>query len=551
MFAQLLFPVSSIAQVQAHACAIQADGKIVAGGIEVVNTADQLVLARYLTDGTFDTSFGTTGVVATAVGSDAQIHALAIQADGKIVVAGFAMVSGVTQVMVARYATNGSLDTSFGASLTGIVTTVVGDGAVATAVAVQSDNKIVVAGVAIVDGTPEFVIIRYNSDGSADTSFGASGIVTTQIGVRAKGYSVAIQPSDGNIVVAGFAVVASQDQFAVARYNSADGSLDTTFNSGGTLPGTITTAIGSTAHAHSVAIQADGKIVVAGDSDTSCALARYTTAGVLDTTFGTSGIVTTVQGSQAGINGIALQTDGKIVATGFSDNLFILFRYLDTGALDTSFNTTGKVTILVEDVNIGHCVLVQSDGNIVAAGCTDDDFIVVRYTTTGTPDVSWGINGVVTQPSGNENVVTKIWEQQSTGTNAGTFTSGIWQTRILNQLTSTSSGYISLASNQITLNTGFYQVHVTAPAYKVGNHQIRLQNITNGITTAWGSSAFASPTGSVTNSYLDVQLSLGSPTTFEVQHMCAITEANDGLGIAAGFGAAEIYTNVTITPLVN
>jgi uncharacterized delta-60 repeat protein len=214
--------------------------------------------------------------VTTEVGSsDDRAYSVAIQSDGKIVVAGFER-NGISNFDFAlvRYNTDGSLDTNFDSD--GKVTTAIGSGTdSAYSVAIQSDGKIVVAGYSDNGSNDDFALVRYNTDGSLDTNFDSDGKVTTEVG-SSDDYaeSVAIQ-SDGKIVAAGYSSNGGNNDFALVRYNT-DGSLDTSFDS----DGKVTTAIGSASDfARSVAIQSDGKIVVAGYSDNGSnadfALVRY------------------------------------------------------------------------------------------------------------------------------------------------------------------------------------------------------------------------------------------------------------------------------------
>ena len=175
--------------------------------------------------------------------------------------------------------------------------------------------------------------MRYNTNGSLDTNFGTGGIVTTSIGsVNDYASALGIQ-SDGKIVVAGYSYNSSSKfHFALVRYNT-NGSLDTTFGTGGI----VTTAVGSSYdYAHALGIQSDGKIVVAGSSSNGSkynfALVRYNANGTLDTGFGTGGVVTTSIGSNwDSAYGLGIQSDGKILAAGYSGNGsnydFALVRY--------------------------------------------------------------------------------------------------------------------------------------------------------------------------------------------------------------------------------
>ncbi len=261
---------------EAHALAIQPlDGKIVVAGWSEQNGTHDIALVRYNSNGVVDTGFGTNGVVTTFIGSgDDEAEAVAIQSDGKIVVAGRTQ-QGTFDIALVRYNSNGVVDTGFGTN--GVVTTFIGSGDdEAKAVAIQSDGKIVVAGRSEQSGSFDFVVVRYNPDGSLDNSgFGINGKVTTPVGGNDDGAeSIAIQ-SDNKVVVAGHSLIAGTDDIALVRYN-INGGQDTSFGNGGF----VTTSVGvSNDEAYGVALQSDGKIVVAGRSEQSgtsdIALARY------------------------------------------------------------------------------------------------------------------------------------------------------------------------------------------------------------------------------------------------------------------------------------
>jgi uncharacterized delta-60 repeat protein len=364
--------------------AIQGDGKIVLAG-ESYNGSDyDFAVVRYNSDGTLDNSFNGTGMVTTSFGSSDDIGiSVAIQGDGKLVVAGYSMIGSNYDFTVARYNSDGSLDTSFNG--TGkVITDIGGSLNLGHSVAIQGDGKIVVAGWAANGFFYDFAVVRYNSDGSLDTSLNGTGKVTTSIGTSdAQAFSVAMQ-GDGKIVAAGLCAFNGQDDFAVVRYNS-DGSLDTSFN--GT--GKVSTAIGSSQDiGESVAIQSDGKIVVAGQSyigsNYDFAVVRYNSDGSLDSSFNGTGKVTTPIGiSDDTGSSVAIQEDGKIVVAGTSSGDIAVVRYNSDGSLDTSFNGTGKVTTTIGGLEYAYSAALQADGNIVVAGGTSAgsnyDFAVVRY----------------------------------------------------------------------------------------------------------------------------------------------------------------------------
>ena len=314
-----------------------------------------------------------------------------LQPDGKIVVAGNFLV---------RYNTDGSLDTSF--SSDGKVASSVGND---PSLAMQSDGKILIAGTSNAD----FALARYNTDGSLDTSFSSGGMVTSDFGgIYESGYSVSVQ-ADGKILVTGDRYYNNHHYFALVRYNT-DGSLDTTFSAGNGSNGKIITYIGGYGGSgYSITEQADGKILVAGtsyngsnsfnDQPEDFALARYNTDGSLDTSFSGDGMVTTDFGSSDRGYSVTVQTDGKILVAGStSGRNLALARYNTDGFLDTSFSGDGKVTTSIVKDTIS--VNVQSDGKILVAGTsyndTNSDFALVRYNTDGSLDTSFSGDGMVT-----------------------------------------------------------------------------------------------------------------------------------------------------------
>jgi len=398
---------SFAAPSSAGAAAVQPDGKLVAAGAAVVNGQVDFALARYNSDGTLDTSFGSAGLVTTDLGGRYEsATALALQSDGKIVLAGGSLGDFFNDFALARYNSDGTLDTGFGTGGT-VITKFENspDGiapgevsAQAYSVAVQPDGKIVVAGVANIEGEEDFALVRYNADGTLDDSFGAGGKVTTDFGHFEQGFSyafgnaVAVQ-LDGKIVVAGQAFIdGTSFDVALARYES-DGTLDWSFGTGGK----VTTDFGSRNDvAFSVAALPDGTIVVAGQGNAvrglGFALVRYTSSGTLDDSFGEGGIVTTDFGiadqgfSLAYAASLAVEPDGRIVAAGrayFNGGFHSgLARYISNGTLDASFGTGGKVTVDFQgpyDYDEFTNVVVQPDGKIVATVAAQGNFTLVRY----------------------------------------------------------------------------------------------------------------------------------------------------------------------------
>lgn len=363
--------------------AIQSDGKIIVAGSWTNLSTGDFAIARYNTDGSLDNSFGVGGMVSTVFGTlAAQAFSVAIQSDGKIIVAGNVRSGTDQDFAVARLNTDGSLDSSFGVD--GKVTTDFGTTVdVGYAVAIQSDGMIIVGGY----GAYHFALARYNMDGSLDNSFGSAGKVTTALNTGGDtGYSVALQP-DGKIVLAGTTVYPYD--FALVRYNM-DGSLDTNFGGGGI----VSTDFGTVSdNGASVAIQMDGKILIAGSSgnspDKNFALARYNSDGTLDSNFGVDGKLTCDFGmNTAEGRSVTIQPDGKVIVGGSIHNgsgyELALARFNGDGSFDNSFGVDGKVTTSFGTSSCrGNSVAFSPDGKIVLAGTavngTDQDFAVARY----------------------------------------------------------------------------------------------------------------------------------------------------------------------------
>jgi uncharacterized delta-60 repeat protein len=384
---------------QAHAIAIQGNGKIVvAGRAHTVPGHDDFAVVRYNADGTLDAGFGATGKITTDFfGANDSANAVAIQKDGRVVVAGVAGNTFSSMFGLVRYNPDGGLDTTFG--LNGKVTTNFGGFFSANAVAIQSDGRIIVAGGAGLDvASSDFTLARYNADGSLDKSFGAAaGIVTTDFSGSADDATAIAVQQDGKIVVAGMASSPGSmpvNQFALARYNP-NGSLDAGFGTGGKV--TIGFE-GKCDQANAVAIQSDARIVVAGfattpdGSSSDFALARFTPNGSLDTGFGAGGkVVTDFFGGPDQGNGISIQLDGKIIVAGSAANAeileFALARYNTDGGLDASFGTGGVTTTPFVNSDVAAALAIQTDNKIVAAGTASDaalgtagqQFALARY----------------------------------------------------------------------------------------------------------------------------------------------------------------------------
>jgi uncharacterized delta-60 repeat protein len=372
---------------------IQQDGKIVLAGRVGINQpgiggTSQFGLARYNTNGALDATFGTGGEALASFFPPPQVNlprAIAIQADGKLVVAGMAGPNEQTaSAALARFNTNGTLDTAFGTAGKVLLNVAAGLGNGFRGVTVQPDGKIIAVGAAGPDG----LVARFNTDGSLDTTFGGAGTgwVAQPVLSRAHFFDVELDAL-GMISVAGFVINGVQNDFLAVRYTSS-GTLDTTFGSSGIA---VVSASILNDIAFALALDSSGKLVLTGVANATnpfgtvgggeFGTVRLNTNGTLDTTFGTGGIVTTdltVLMDEA--RSINIQSDGKIVVTGDSlestpfpfdpiTGRWTLIRYTANGALDTTFGAGGVVITNFGAVgDSANTAVIDANGKLVVGG---------------------------------------------------------------------------------------------------------------------------------------------------------------------------------------
>jgi uncharacterized delta-60 repeat protein len=344
-----------------------------------------------------DSAFGNAGKVITTIQNREQATDVAVQPDGKIVVVGSLYSPSLTSdFFLARYLANGTPDKSFGAN--GLVITNIDQKAEARVLLLQTDGKIIAAGWAWTSDPYHLycVLARYTAAGQLDPTFGTGGIVRTNIfEYHTQIYALGLQ-ADGKIIAAGSAtdrdVPYPASRFLLVRYN-ANGSLDTTLNT----TGIVTTLIRGYDFANAVIVLPSGKLLAVGGSTPrgptapAFTLVRYNANGSVDTSFGDNGAAVTI------LNGVvqaaALQPDGKILAVGggpllYGQRGFSLVRYTPTGQLDTSFQ--GGVITSTIDFSASD-VAMRPDGGIVVAGttisATNPDFLISGYGADGFPEV--------------------------------------------------------------------------------------------------------------------------------------------------------------------
>lgn len=383
--------------------------------------------------GDLDPGFGGDGKVTTNFfGNFDEARDVALARDGKIVIAGEATRDTANgddrDFSAVRYNADGSLDTTFGGD--GKVSVDFGqDFEIAFGVAVQNDGKVVAAGLHTTfpfgSTSSDFVVVRFNRDGSLDTTFDRDGLVITDFpGTDFNSADSVVIQSDGRIVVGGSTGLLENEDvgdFALVRYNP-NGSLDGTFGTGGRV---LTDFAGLGDGLGQIALQRDGKLVAAGTAfldraeKGDYAAVRYHRNGTLDTTFDHDGKVTTdFDGEEDEGDALAIQADGKVVVSGIANSTdttgdFGLVRYNTNGALDTTFGGDGTVKTnfpasTTSDLDQAFAVAIQADGKIVAAGAAafdnpgagtdpdDSDFGLARYNQNGTLDATFGTGGMVT-----------------------------------------------------------------------------------------------------------------------------------------------------------
>lgn len=365
----------------ARRLALQSDGKIVVTGPVTIAPVDQkFAVLRYLPNGSLDPTFGGSGVVFTTIGTHSEAQDLAIQSDGKIIVAGTSsQASTYDDFAVARYLPDGTLDEDFGTD--GVVTTTFGPAGSmeeARSVELYGDGRIVAAG----KSNDDVALVRYLANGTLDPAFGTGGKVKINLGSSFDQIvNMALQP-DGKIVATVYTGTANA--FTLIRLTTT-GSLDPSFGTAGKA--TFTLPIGS-GGGYSLALLADGKILVGGSSDTTpgivfgpppgaeFALVRFNADGSIDSTFGSGGLVVSPTGPyDQVVESFALQDDGFIIAAGTSRDTpnsgFVLVRFQPDGTRDPSFGTGGRVDTTVPSSFRGEMAIVlQPDGDIVLGGHT-------------------------------------------------------------------------------------------------------------------------------------------------------------------------------------
>lgn len=400
------------------ATAIQPDGKII-----VVGGSERWRVSRFNSDGSLDTSFNRTGSVIPEITNYwSAARSVALQADGKIVVAGFANSLSFTipnsnnpfrvsiRSLIVRYNSDGSIDSAFGDN--GVATIMNGDynSHEVSSLSISPNGKILAVGSLRTLGHTQIAIWRINNDGSPDAAFGNAGIVTTDIGSESTAKAVA-HANDGKIVVGGCSQTSPYEtDFAVLRYNE-DGSLDLGFNATGYAG--LQNLAGNDCVTDLI-LPGDGTIIVGGNFATqgggnTYTIAKYSHDGPFDYSFNGYGAVPF---ASSPISRMIQQFDGKIVVSGSAyggpgqPTGLLTRRYHPNGTVDTTFGTLGQVFTLLPVSNSAYSAFakaaaLQPDGKIIvvvnAGAMLGSARIarIVRYDANGSPDSTFDSGGVV------------------------------------------------------------------------------------------------------------------------------------------------------------
>ncbi len=386
---------------KANVAALQADGKIIIAGSAETSGNNPFALLRLHPNGSLDTTFGTNGRVVTVETSPGSVYGLVVQSDGKIVAGGLVFSPTNNLLNLVRYNTDGSIDLTYGAN--GIVSISVGPGQYASAPTMGGliglpGGKVLAA----VGQGSSFVLRRFNSDGSLDGSFGGGGVASASVGSTAHVNRVALQP-DGKIIVVGSAFVDSRYQAVIVRF-LAGGNLDLTFNGDGQAHLSLTSV---STEAKGVAIAPDGAIIYCGQFEypfgggTGTFVARLNPDGTnAGNTFETLALTW---------SDVAVQADGRFIAVGgqiTGTNLAAkVTRYFSNLGPDSSFGGGIVSTQLSSGYDYFNDVLIQPDGKIVAVGFAfstsyDSNFGIARYLSGGGIVVTPGTPLTTTEAGG-------------------------------------------------------------------------------------------------------------------------------------------------------
>ncbi len=452
----------------AAAVAQQTDGMLLVAGAGEISMNRIAFVARLNPDGSYDQNFGNAGLTTNGFGAqDIVVKAMTLQPDGKILIAGTSVVTEYLY-FVSRFETDGSIDATFGVN--GSTQVTVGTGLrILSDMKLQSDGKIVIGGV-VQNSDVDIALVRLNADGSLDNSFSFDGKVETNVNGSDELSALAID-SDGKILIAGSTL--SNERSLLVRYNS-DGTLDNTFGTNGKMEYDLSPAQEGF---DDLFIDGQGRLLLAGLADNNSSgndflAVRTLSDGSLDLSFSFDGMVQTdFFGSNDEAAALVLQPDGKLLLTGSSQDgnrSIALVRYLGDGTLDTDFGTNGKVTTDVSTSSFAEDVIIQADGKILVGATsylTDYQGTLVRYISginigIGEVDTYIGSTLVFPNPITNDQVTIE-YELKS-------------NEMISIELFDLNGKIIALLQPSVRQQAGSYQQTFGLPGLSAGNYLMKL-----------------------------------------------------------------------------
>lgn len=485
-------------------------------------------------------------IIADTTAADAR--AMALQSDNKVIIAGAFTQNKQNVFGCARYLTSGILDTAFGDQ--GITLISQADQAEANAVALQSDGKIVVGGFYSDQDIARILCARFNSDGSLDSNFGQNGLIIENDFLYAQVADIKVQ-TDGKIIITGTYAQEGQLSIFLIRYLT-NGLRDTSFGDQGFSSYRAGYHSGSSA----LGIQSDGKIIVGGfnvSDSRELLLLRFSSGGTLDSLYGQDGAVFSTVGTSSQVESLVIDTNDRVVIAGTSDNQFLTARYLPSGVLDEQFGNRGYVITQVGIWASAFAVNVQSDGKILVGGYGDQSLGVIRLTSTGSLDTTFNANGIVTKLIANNGNCAKAIEVMA---NSNILVAGV---------AGNSSAVLMLDPiNGFKTSWGGNGI-VTYPAYSLGNPLTIIADYkpsgTNGGTFTAGSWITRDLTQIITSSsnislhdnYFTLQPGIYDISIFAPAFMCGnhkirlqniTNNVTEFYGVAA-YSSADIQTSVS------
>ena len=519
--------------------ALDSSGRILAGGSAVLGANFTFSLARYSETGTLDTSFGTSGFTNTAIGTYDQITSITVDSSGRILAAGSATIGGSLYFVLARYLTTGSLDTSFGSG--GTTKIGVSSRDFVPAITLDRSGRILASGYSLSSGA-HFRLARFLDSGAIDTTFGVTGFVAT--GAQFRAVTVA---ADGTIFAAGTSATPN-GRFILSKY-SADGILDTSFATAGSTSVTP----GTSDQIYSLAIDISGRIVVGGSATVGgsmrFALGRFLATGELDSSFGTAGFNTITSGTSDSIASITIESSGRIIMGGQStingSHRLTVAAYLPTGVLDTSFGNSGFTTETSGTTDYLNSILLDPTGRLVAGGSSvivgKQSFILARYLTRYLSQSALSI----ATTSGAYGTPLALSTIGGSGTGALTYSTSTPGCSISSDAILTETGTLSCTVTALKAADATYS-EITSPPTVITLAKAILMIIPSDTTTVYGTpvryefsyQGFVNGDSATATSFTTGLI----PPTCGISETATATVANSPLTITCSGGSSALYT---------